>query len=141
MRALGVDLGSRRIGIAVSNSEGTVAVPYDVIERTGDPVRDRAAIIRAATEAEAEMIVVGMPYSLDGSMGPTARRMSAEIEAIRKDSPVEVTVQDERFTTVTAERSLRQLNLRAAERRKTVDAVAASVLLQAWLDSGKGRER
>ncbi|MCB1257528.1 MAG: Holliday junction resolvase RuvX [Microthrixaceae bacterium] len=134
-----MDLGSRRIGIAVSNSEGTVAVPYDVIQRTNDRKRDRAAIIEAANEAGAEMIVIGMPYSLDGTMGPTARKMSAEIEEIRRMSPVEVAVQDERFTTVTAERSMRAMNIRSSERRKTVDAVAASVLLQAWLDSGAGR--
>lgn len=137
MRAVGVDLGTRRVGIAVSNSEGTVAVPYEVLHRSGDRVADHRGIISIVEETEAEIIVIGMPYSLDGSVGPAGKKISAEIEQIRRISPVEVVMIDERFTTVTAERSLREMNLGAAERRRMVDAVAASVMLQAWLD---GRE-
>lgn len=136
MRAIGVDLGTRRIGVAISNSEGTVAVPYEVIQRTKDRVHDHGTIIDMATEAGAEVIVVGMPYSLDGSMGPAAKKASAEVEQIRKRTPLSVTVYDERFSTVTADQSLKQMSLGASERRRMVDAVAASVMLQAWLDAG-----
>lgn len=138
MRAIGVDLGTRRIGIAVSNSEGTVSVPYEVIKRTRDRSADHAAIMATVDETEAEILVIGMPYSLDGSIGPAAKKISAEIEQIRKVSNVEVTTVDERFTTVTADRSLREMSLGAAERRRMVDAVAASVMLQAWLDGRQG---
>jgi putative Holliday junction resolvase len=75
-----------------------------------------------------------MPYSLDGSVGPAARRAQAEIKLLRKLLTVSVETYDERFTTVTADRSLREMNLGAAERRKMVDSVAASIILQSWLD-------
>ena len=134
MRAIGVDLGSRRIGIAVSNTEGTVAVPYEVLHRGKNRNADHGAIMAIVEETGAEIIVVGMPYSLDGSVGPAAKKISAEIDQIRRVSPVDVTTIDERFTTVTADRSLREMSLGANERRRMVDAVAASVMLQAWLD-------
>lgn len=137
MRAVGIDLGSRRIGVAVSNSEGTVAVPYEVIHRSKDRAEDHSAILRIVEETGAEIIVVGMPYSLDGSIGPAAKKIAAEVDRIRTSSPVDVVTVDERFTTVTADRSLREMSLGAAERRRMVDAVAASVLLQAWLDGPK----
>jgi putative Holliday junction resolvase len=134
MRALGLDLGSVRIGVALSNSEGTVAVPYQVVTRSKDRKGDHQKILALVAEAEAECVVVGMPYSLDGSLGPAARRALAEIKLLRKLLSVSVETYDERFTTVTADRSLREMNLGAAERRKMVDSVAASIILQGWLD-------
>jgi putative Holliday junction resolvase len=134
MRALGLDLGSVRIGVALSNSEGTVAVPYQVVTRSKDRNGDHQKILALVAEAEAECVVVGMPYSLDGSLGPAARRALAEIKLLRKLLSVSVETYDERFTTVTADRSLREMNLGAAERRKMVDSVAASIILQGWLD-------
>jgi putative Holliday junction resolvase len=134
MRALGLDLGSVRIGVALSNSEGTVAVPYQVVTRSKDRNSDHRKIAALVAEAEAECVVVGMPYSLDGSVGPAARRAQAEIKLLRKLLTVSVETYDERFTTVTADRSLREMNLGAAERRKMVDSVAASIILQSWLD-------
>lgn len=134
MRALGLDLGSVRIGVALSNSEGTVAVPYQVVTRSKDRNGDHRKIAALVAEAEAECVVVGMPYSLDGSMGPAARKAQAEIKLLRKLLTVSVETYDERFTTVTADRSLREMNLGAAERRKMVDSVAASIILQSWLD-------
>lgn len=135
MRTLGLDLGSVRIGVALSNSEGTVAVPYQVVTRSKDRSGDHRKIAALVAEAEAECVVVGMPYSLDGSIGPAARRAQAEIKLLRKVLSVPVETYDERFTTVTADRSLREMNLGAAERRKMVDSVAASIILQGWLDS------
>ncbi|MEI2697994.1 MAG: Holliday junction resolvase RuvX [Microthrixaceae bacterium] len=84
MRAIGVDLGSKRIGVALSDSAGTLAVPFEVVQRSKDRARDHRAIAALAAEAEAEVVVVGVPYSLDGSVGPAARRALAEIRAMRR---------------------------------------------------------
>jgi len=134
MRALGIDLGSRRIGVALSDSEGRLATPYDVLERTRDLPGDRRRLVALAREAEVDVVVVGVPYSLDGSEGPAARRARAEIEQLRRVMPVPVETYDERLSTVSAHRSLQELDLDAAARRRVVDKVAASIILQAWLD-------
>jgi len=75
-RVLGVDLGSRRIGLALSDPTGRVATPHAVIERSGDPVVDRRKILAHAREAGASRVVVGLPLSLSGDTGPAARRSS-----------------------------------------------------------------
>ena len=138
MRALGLDLGTKRIGVAVSDGEGLLATPVDVVHRTGDRPREHRTLVDLATEWEAEVVVVGMPYSLDGSTGPMARAMAAEAQELagvlgdRLGIPVET--YDERLTTVTAERSLREQDVRGPDRRRVDDMVAAAVILQAWLD-------
>jgi putative Holliday junction resolvase len=134
VRALGVDLGSRRIGVALSDSGGLVATPYEVIQRSGDAARDRRALLGLADEAGVEVIVVGLPLSLDGSVGPAARAALAEVDALRAATRVPVETYDERLTTVTAERSLQALAVRGPARRRVIDKVAAAVMLQAWLD-------
>jgi len=139
VRALGLDLGTKRIGVAVSDGEGRLATPVDVVQRTGDRQQEHRALVDLAAEWEAEVVVVGIPYSLDGSTGPMARTMAAEASDLatvmgdRLGVPVET--YDERLTTVTAERSLRDQDLRGPDRRRVVDMVAASVMLQAWLDA------
>src|SRR5206468_3309416 len=90
VRALGVDLGSKRIGVALSDSGGLLATPYEVITRSGDAVRDRRALLALADEAGVEIIVVGLPLSLDGSVGPAARAALAEAEALRAATRVPV---------------------------------------------------
>jgi putative holliday junction resolvase len=134
VRALGIDLGSRRIGVALSDSEGTLATPYEVIERSGDEERDHRRIAALVEEAGAEVVVVGLPLSLDGSTGPAAAAALAEADRLRASLPVTVTEWDERLTTVTAHRELAASGLRGKARRQVVDKVAASVMLQAWLD-------
>jgi len=140
VRAVGIDLGSRRIGVALSDSAGTLALPYEVVHRSGDRRRDHRRLAELVAEAEAEVLVVGIPYSLDGSVGPTARRYLAETEELRATIGVPVETYDERLTTVTAERSLRDTQLSGPARRKVVDQVAAAVMLQSWLDGRAGRE-
>lgn len=135
MRAVGIDLGTRRIGVAVSDSDGRLATPYEVIERSRDLHGDRRRLVELVREAEAEVVVVGIPYSLDGSEGPAARRARIEVEALSRVMPVPVETYDERLSTVTAHRTLQDLGLGSHERRRVVDKVAASVILQAWLDS------
>lgn len=134
IRALGIDLGSKRIGIAVSDLSGTIASALTTVHRSKSRRHDHAEIARLVRDEEAEVIVVGLPLSLDGTTGPAAR--SAETEAKQLASVVGVPVQmyDERFTTVTAERGMLEAGLDARQRRKVVDKVAAAVMLQAWLE-------
>lgn len=134
MRALGIDLGAKRIGVALSDSAGTMATPYEVVQRSGDRPRDHRRIAALAEEAGAEVLVVGLPRSLDGSDGPAAVAARAEAAELAEATSLPVELWDERLTTVTAERDLMALDLKAPARRKVIDKVAASVLLQAWLD-------
>jgi len=135
LRAVGVDLGDARIGIALSDSEGAVATPWTKVDRCGDETRDHRRIAALVEEAEAECVVVGLPLSLDGTIGPAAEKALAEVERLRAMVPVPVETYDERLTTVTAERVLREQGVTGRRRRQVVDQVAASVLLQAWLDA------
>lgn len=138
VRVLGVDLGSKRIGVAVSDFTGTVASPLTVIQRSKSRRHDHDSIARLAREEEAEAIVVGLPLNMDGSHGPAARSAEREAHDIATVAGMPVHLQDERLTTVTAERALREANMRGEDRRGVVDKVAAAVLLQTWLD-GRGR--
>ena len=139
-RVLGVDLGARRIGLALSDPLGVVASPLMMWRRTGDAASDHAAILRTAVENEAAVIVVGVPYSLStGRPGRAARDALAEVAALAEraaaaDPPVTVETNDERLTTVTAQRSLATSGVPAKKRKGLVDMIAAAVILQAWLD-------
>ena len=132
-RVLGVDLGDKRIGVAVST--GTLAVPYDTVHRSGDRRADHRRLAELVAETGAHAVVVGLPLSLDGTEGRAARKARTEIEQLAGTLGVPVDVWDERLTTVTAERALKAQALDARERRNVVDKVAASVILQSWLDA------
>jgi len=137
-RVAALDLGSRRIGVAFSDSGRSLASPWGTIERSGDPARDRQAVLDAVREVEASVVVVGLPLSLSGDVGPAARAALEETDALRTAlEPLGVAVEtaDERFTTVEAERSLRAAGRTGKAARKVVDSAAAMVLLQAWLDN------
>jgi putative holliday junction resolvase len=134
MRVIGIDLGTKRIGIATSDRSGTLASPLVVLQRTGDRRRDHARIRDLVVEEEAERVVVGLPLSLDGSIGPAARAAVSEAEALASVVEVPVETFDERLTTVTAHQNLQVLDVRGPARRQVVDKVAAAVMLQAWLD-------
>ena len=136
MRALGLDLGERRVGVAVCDSAGTVATPVETLVRTGDADRDLGAIADQVQQWQAEIVVVGLPVSLDGSEGPAARAARAEIGRLERLLEVPVVSYDERLTTVIAERSLMEQNVKGPRRRRVVDRVAAAVTLQSWLDAG-----
>ncbi|MFZ4585727.1 MAG: Holliday junction resolvase RuvX [Acidimicrobiia bacterium] len=137
-RALGVDLGSKRIGIAVSDSLGVVATPVGTISRSGDEVRDHDAIIEHAREYRCAQIVVGMPRALDGSIGPAARAAQAEIERLsQRAEEFDVTSYDERMTSVIANRALGDLGVRAKKKKAHVDGMAAAVMLQGFLERAK----
>lgn len=134
MRALGIDLGSKRIGVAVSDPTGMIASPLEVVTRSGQSAGDHRRLLRLAEEWEVDRIVVGLPLSMDGSEGPAARAALEEIEQLRRVSAVPVATYDERLTTVTAERHLTEMGLDGRQRRGVIDKLAAAVMLQAWLD-------
>ena len=134
MRAVGIDLGATRIGVAVSDRAGQLATPYEVLPRSGSREQDHRHIAAIVAEVEAEILVIGLPLSLDGSLGKAAQGASDEADLIGSLLSIPVEMHDERFTTVEAERMLKEQNLDAPARRKIVDKVAAAILLQAWLD-------
>ena len=135
MRVLGIDLGSKRIGIATSDRSGTIATPYTVLLRCGSMGGDHRNIAKMVVEEEAEAVIVGLPLNMDGSEGKAA--LAARVEAARMATVVGVPVHvhDERLTTVEADRVLMEQKMNAQARRRVVDKVAAAVMLQSWLDT------
>lgn len=138
MKVVGLDLGSRRIGVALSDPGQIIASPHTVIHRGKDHADDHRAIAALVEEEGAERVVVGLPLSLSGAKGPAARAALAEIEELEQVLDVPVEAYDERLTTVSADRSMMAFKMKADARRKVVDKVAAAVMLQSWLD---GRPR
>ena len=131
---LGVDPGSRRVGVAVSDAGGTVAFPLAVLERgEGDAYLDELAEL--ARLRDADEIVVGLPTRLDGTEGPEATEAIRIAGVLRRKLEVPVHMVDERFTTRIAEGALRTSNVTSRKQRPVVDKVAATILLQGYLDS------
>ena len=141
-RVVGIDLGERRVGVAVSDSAGVLAVPHSTVVRSGDPAADRSALLALVDELGAGRLVVGMPLGLDGRPGRAARLARSEAAALGEvlaGRGVVVETFDERLTTVTAEQQLAAAGRRGAARRRLVDGSAAAVMLQAWLDAQASR--
>ena len=128
MRSLGIDLGSKRIGVAVGDRSGTIASPFLVLQRTGSVARDHQAIARLVVDEEAEVVVVGLPLNMNGSLGPAAQAAQKEAAALATVVTVPVILSDERRTTVTADQAMMEARMNAQARRKVVDKVAAAVM-------------
>jgi putative Holliday junction resolvase len=135
MRALGVDLGSKRIGVAVSDLTGTIASPLTVVPRSGSSAADHRRLAQLVVDEEAEIVVVGLPLNMNGSLGPAARAATSEAEQLATVVSVPVVLFDERRTTVTAEQAMMEARMQAQARRRIVDKIAAAVMLQNWLES------
>ncbi|MHB1496844.1 MAG: Holliday junction resolvase RuvX [Acidimicrobiales bacterium] len=131
-RVLGVDLGSKRIGLAISDDGRVLASAYQVLQRGRSRVADHAELARTVAESGATLVVVGLPLSLSGRSGPAARAVEAEVAELRQVLDVPVELCDERLTTVVASRSLE--GRRPALRRAVIDQMAAAGILQTWLD-------
>lgn len=132
-RVVGVDLGSRRIGLAVSDSAQTVATPVGAVTRTGDADSDRRQIASVVEGYGAVGVVVGLPLSLSGDAGPAAAGALDEVRRLRDVLGVEVETVDERLTTTVAAAGLRASGRKAKRQRDVIDAAAAAELLQTWL--------
>jgi putative Holliday junction resolvase len=139
VRALGIDPGSKRIGVAVSDTSGTIASPLLVLQRSKSRRHDLQELARLARDEQAEVIVIGLPLNMDGSQGAAAKAAIAEGRRLATLVDVPIEMHDERLTTVTAERSMLDAGLNAIERRKIVDKVAAAIMLQSWLDGRAAR--
>jgi putative Holliday junction resolvase len=134
MRVLALDVGERRIGVAVSDPTQTLARSLTVLQRVSDErvVQCLAALIR---EQGVERIVMGYPLGLDGDVGPQAKRTGRLAQTLAAKLGVEVQLWDESYSTVEAERILGERRIRGARRRQKVDATAAAVILQNYLDT------
>ena len=133
-RVLGLDLGDARIGVAISDPERRLAVPVGTIH-VGQPPGELKAVAALVAEHDATLLVIGLPRSMSGDEGPRAalaREFGAALEAAVR---VPIEFQDERLSTVEAERALREAGVTGRERRRIVDRSAATVILQAWLDA------
>ncbi|MEY2414780.1 MAG: putative pre6S rRNA nuclease [Ilumatobacteraceae bacterium] len=139
VRAIGLDLGSKRVGVAIGDRTGTIASPLQVLQRSGSVKRDHEAIAKLVIEEEADIVVVGLPLNMSGSSGPAARAAIDEAAALATVVAVPVVTFDERRTTVTADQAMMEANMRAQARRRIVDKIAAAVMLQNWLDAGAPR--
>lgn len=138
MRILSVDYGLARIGIALSDASGMLATALTVVQRRSDEAAARE-IAELASAHRAERIVVGLPRNMDGSIGDRARACQDFATLLGEVSGIEIAMFDERLTTVAAERSLIAQGVKRAKRKQVIDAVAATILLQSYLDAQKSR--
>ena len=132
-RVLGLDVGDRRIGLALSDSGGILASPLTIIEHTTE-LQDIEAILKISQERGAERIIVGLPRLMNGDIGPQAQKVQAFAEAIRAHAQIPIVYRDERLTTVTAQRLKQETGSRKKNRNIRYDAMAAAVILQDYLE-------
>lgn len=141
MRCLGLDLGSKRIGVALCDPEERVATPLTVVQRGASRRHDHARIASLVAEYEAEAVVVGLPLNMSSKITTAAQSAIDETEHLKVALKVPVHLHDERLTTVAADRSLRAMQMRADARRRVVDQVAAAVMLQSFIDHRRHQRR
>lgn len=139
-RILGLDVGERRIGVAVSDPDGRLAVPLRILQRETEEA-DISAIGQIAQAEGVETVVVGLPLSLSGAVGPQARRVEAFARRLAEATGLALELWDERLTSVHAERAPAggRKRGRSVRRRQPVDDVAAAIALQSYLDRRRAR--
>jgi len=138
VRMIGLDIGEKRVGVAVSDPTARVATPLKVLDVM--PSADLSALRRIVEDYEAELLVVGLPLTMAGEEGPQAVRIREAAAAIGTALALRVVFQDERLSSAEAKRVMTEAGLNEKQKRGSVDMVAASILLQAYLD-GTGPER
>ena len=134
MRAIGLDIGARRIGVAVSDPTGRVASPVAVLDAR-ELGRDPRALVEIVEDYEAEVLVVGLPLTLGGEEGPQATEVRLVADRLADRTGVPVEYRDERLSSVEARRIMRDAGMSEKEQRGSVDKVAAAIMLQHWLDA------
>lgn len=134
MRALGLDIGSVRVGVAVSDPDGAVASAVAVLDAR-ELARDTRSLARIVEDYEAEQLVVGLPLTLSGDEGPQAAEVRGVAGRLADALGLPVAYQDERNSSAEARRAMRAAGLSEREQRGSLDKVAAAILLQTWLDA------
>ena len=134
MRILGIDYGTRRVGLALSDELKMIAQPLEFVPaEPAQGVVDRLRAILA--EKPVELILVGMPRNMDGTYGPAAEKVRTFVEVLAKELPVPIKTWDERLTSAQANRVLIAADVKRKDRKQVVDKMAAAILLQSYLDS------
>lgn len=133
MRILGIDYGDKRLGLALSDPLGMMAMPLSVLERTSDESAI-AAIEKIIAEKDVEKIIVGLPLNMNGTRGPMAEKSTKFADALGKSTGVAVELCDERLSTMSAEKALLEGDVRREKRKGLRDKIAAQIILQSYLD-------
>jgi len=131
---MGIDIGSRRFGVAVSDAGGIIAHPLTTFDAGKDGAPPLAELTELVADRGVGGIVVGLPRRLDGTFGPEARAAEAVAEQLRAALGVRVELWDERLTSIQAERMLIDAGVRRKKRREATDRIAAALILQGFLD-------
>jgi len=132
-RSLGLDVGDKRIGVALSDPDGILASPLTIINYK-DETADIEAIINIISQKQVEQIIVGLPRSMDGSIGKQAEKVEAFVQRLCSHTEVPVEFRDERLTTVAAKRLMQAVTTKKTKRKARDDAIAAALILQGYLD-------
>ncbi len=137
MRILGIDHGTKRIGLAISDELGVIAQPLEFVP--AEPFDKFLARLREIIrEKEVELLLIGMPRNMDGSYGPAALKVQEFAAVLRDTVGIPIKMWDERLTSAQANRFLIQANVRRDQRKQKVDKTAAAILLQSYLDASAG---
>ena len=132
-RSLGLDIGDKRIGVALSDPGGRLASPFTIINCQGD-MTDVAAITDIISQQQVKKVIVGLPRSMDGSLSKQAEKVKTFTRKLCSHTEAPVEFRDERLTTVSAKRLVRDANTRKAKSKVRYDAIAAALILQGYLD-------
>jgi putative Holliday junction resolvase len=133
MRTMALDVGDKHIGVALSDPLGILASPHSIIERRGES-DDVAAIVQIVNQYQVKRIIIGLPLSLSGRVGEQAEKVHAFAEHLTKHTDIPLELRDERMTTVSAKRLMREGRNKKNRHSGRDDAVAAAVLLQSYID-------
>jgi len=135
MKVIGLDLGEKRIGVAVSDESGRIALPTATLPGDQPACEIISDILNLADQHGAERIVIGMPTSLSGEAGPAAQKAAQFARALAAKTNLQVITWDERLTTALAEKTMVAADVKRRQRRQKIDKVAATLILQNYLDA------
>ena len=134
-RILGLDIGDSRIGVALSDPQGILASPLTIINREDDSAALKA-ITDIISQRQVSQVIVGLPRSMDGSIGEQAEKVKAFTQKLSSHTEVPVDFRDERLTTLSAKRLMQAVNTKKTRKKARHDAIAAALILQGYLDEG-----
>ncbi len=141
MKAIGLDVGDKRIGVARTDPLGITAQGIGYIVQRADPARTRGEIRELLERERPDILVVGLPRNMNDTLGPQARKVQEFVDSLALPSGIRVEFFDERLSTAAARRVLLEGDVSRRDRKTRIDAVAASIILQTWLDTRRERER